>query len=240
VNILVLLFFLVSESNRVCCWQTPSTRLHINESVDWIRTNERIESAHFDCGVYALAAAANALETNVVLEDFLSDEFVTPGQGSSTQQISNMAQALSLQALPLQDLNIIALFSFSEPVLLNLRRNSQATDAISNHWVCFLGQNVDNTVRIFDPAYPSIVRSISTSELLLEWNGYAIAISKHDATNSKSQLLASVVWTSISWYVLLLVAAYSLPYMLVARPKTSVSTRPAHKKTRKPLAFCGV
>ncbi|HMO14015.1 MAG TPA: rhodanese-like domain-containing protein [Pirellulaceae bacterium] len=155
------------------------------------------------CGIYALAGALKVLNVDFALDDILQTEYISDKRGSSIDDLCRAAQEVGVYAIPRKKLSIHALMSSSNPMILHLNR-TQGLRTVP-HWVLFLGIDSSGAAIIFDAPNPPT--SVGIADLLTEWDGVAIDISKHPKNRFNDMALIVVEkW----WLLALLVVIISI------------------------------
>lgn len=125
------------------------------------------------CGIYSLYICLSALGIKTNPGDFVSTKYVGSFRGSTAQELIDAARDFGAQANCFSHLTDRELRLVQTPMILHTR--STWADAGFNHWVAFLGCDGDQ-MRIVDAPHP--VQAVSAAELLANWDGSAIAVSK--------------------------------------------------------------
>jgi rhodanese-related sulfurtransferase len=130
--------------------------------------------AGLECGVYAMSAAAVALNEPINLTLIETGQFVGP-EGSSVAQLREMAAKLGLWSRSLQGSSLEFVRHSTCPVILNLRRD--ITSESGGHWVTYLGDDTGKAI-IFDSVSPDGLRRISYGELALMMTGEVVMVNR--------------------------------------------------------------
>ncbi len=135
-----------------------------------------------ECGVYAMAAAAGALQVEFDVDLIEEGRFVG-ANGSSAGQLRQLALELGLWANAFQGVSIEYVRQSDTPMLLNLRRNMVGDEA--GHWVTYLGDQ-NGTAIIFDNIAFNTTRSVSYGELCLMMTGEVVVVALEPPTRFTS------------------------------------------------------
>ncbi|MDR1924838.1 MAG: hypothetical protein LBQ66_10730 [Planctomycetaceae bacterium] len=125
------------------------------------------------CGIYSLCACLEAFDKPYQLQELLIPEYVGSFRGSSAGELIECAKKYDIYGRSYGNMAWHHLSSISEPAIIHFRGNS---DSDFNHWVAFLGIEGDR-VRIIDA--PHKMAYLTKAELLAQWDGIAIVLSKN-------------------------------------------------------------
>ncbi|HMO15011.1 MAG TPA: rhodanese-like domain-containing protein [Pirellulaceae bacterium] len=151
----------------------------------------------FSCGVYALGGAMKTLGVEFSLDDLLQEQYISTQLGSTMDDLCRAADDFGVFAYPHKRLNLHALESASNPMILYLSR-TQGLRSVP-HWVLFLGMDTNGDAIVYDA--PRAPFPYKLADLLTEWNGVAIEISKHP----KRPYSSMIVHLLDKWWLLALV-----------------------------------
>ena len=131
------------------------------------------------CGIYSLFICLDSLGVKTDVENFVSPEFVGSYKGSDAKELIDAAEKSGAYAEVFANLTQQELYRIKNPMILHFR--SHWGDGGYNHWVAFLGFD-GIRVRILDAPHP--LQTISTAELLANWDGTALIVSKEPIVTS--------------------------------------------------------
>jgi rhodanese-related sulfurtransferase len=134
---------------------------------------------HGHCGLYALIAAAVAIERPIRIERLLRREYLESARGSTGPQLVRAARDNGLFAAEFQNFNADALTESRSPALLLME--TSATNQGDYHWVAFLGIDLDRYLAL-DP--PNEVEHYTYAELMLNWTGSGVFIDARPITTA--------------------------------------------------------
>ena len=124
------------------------------------------------CGIYSVYGAAAACgESSTEFVELVDTRFVGSRKGSTISELIAAAEFLGVNATPLHHLSEISLYNAVDPLILHFASYGQLE--VYDHWVLFLGIEEDQAV-ILDAASGEFL--VPVSEVLLRWDGIAIAI----------------------------------------------------------------
>jgi rhodanese-related sulfurtransferase len=132
---------------------------------------QRVSSPY--CGINSLYICLDSLGIETQFEDFISTRFVGTRNGSSAKELIEAAKHFGAHAEVFSNLTQAELYRIKQPMILHIR-STWENDGY-NHWVAFFGF-VGHHVRILD--HPSPLQNMALAELLANWDGTAIVISK--------------------------------------------------------------
>lgn len=127
------------------------------------------------CGIYSLYVCLSALGIETRAADYVSTKYIGSFRGSSAEELIGAAKDFGAQAECFSHLTHCELRRVQTPLILHMR--GSWANAGFNHWVAFLGCDGDR-VRIIDAPRP--LQTISPAELLANWDGSAIVVSKEE------------------------------------------------------------
>jgi rhodanese-related sulfurtransferase len=136
------------------------------------------QASNWECGVYAMAAAAGALDVEVDLRLIERGTFVGP-KGSSVSQLRALATELGLWSRGIDNVSVEYVRASEHPLILNLRISTGVDQA--GHWVTFLGCSHDRAI-LFDNVTSNKLCDVSMGELALMMTGEAIEVSRSPPT----------------------------------------------------------
>ncbi len=136
--------------------------------------------ANSTCGIYSLAGALKVLDVHFRLQNLVDSKYLSNRKGSSIEEICRAAKDFGVYAYPLKKLTLQSLKQSTTPMILHLNRSHYQTT--SRHWVLFVGESESGQAMILDPPYP--LENVEYADLLADWDGVAIAISKEPQSAS--------------------------------------------------------
>ncbi len=128
------------------------------------------------CGLYALLAAAHALEHPIPSDELVDGKWFTFIHGQTAADIARAARHFGLQAFPASQLTVSNLYETNSPIILLLDDPRGRNE--SNHWVTFLGFQ-ENQVVLYDSLEG--IRAIALAELISRWSGAGVVVSEANA-----------------------------------------------------------
>ncbi len=131
------------------------------------------------CGIYSLWVCLSALGIETRPGDFVSTRYVGSFQGSTSQELIDAAKDFGAKTQCFSHLTQEELARVQTPMILHMR--SSCVDPSFRHWVAFLGCD-GARMRIVDAPHP--LETISPAELLANWDGSAIAISRDNVDDA--------------------------------------------------------
>ncbi|HEY1192408.1 MAG TPA: rhodanese-like domain-containing protein [Gemmata sp.] len=124
------------------------------------------------CGLYSAFVAISALGGSPRKTLVHDETYLSSPSGSSGTDLCRAVAAEGYHAQPLSDLSAQSLLGLDGPAVLHFR-TAGATEY--DHWVTYLGYE-HGKFKIYDP--PKHVVYLTEAELLTQWDGYAVVISK--------------------------------------------------------------
>jgi rhodanese-related sulfurtransferase len=131
------------------------------------------------CGIDSLFACLSALGIDIDPVDLISVDYVGSFEGSSEEELVRAAEHAGAKATCVSHMTCSELQQATTPMILHTR--SSVTGKEYDHWVAFLGMD-DNRVRISDAPHP--LQLYSMAEVLANWDGTAVMISRATMNNS--------------------------------------------------------
>jgi len=173
------------------------------------------------CGIYSLYLCLDSLSISTEFEDYISPQFVGSYQGSSAKELIDAAEHFGAHAEVFSNLTATELYRIGQPMILHIRSNWETGGY--NHWVAFLGFE-GNHVRILD--YPHPLQNMTLAELLANWDGVAIVVSKEPVDTT------FLYWAKLDLFILV-AALFSIFYFcgkaFKARLRKKTMTSRHHK-----------
>lgn len=171
-----------------------------------------------ECGVYAMAMALAAKGSQVKVEPYLNQKFVSNVWGSSPEQLIEMARLNGIEAQYADHVSWLSLKRSRVPVLLLLRERD--TPEYLGHWVAFLGMNGE-MAEIFDSAGTGQkTKLIPPADFLVNWHGQAIFL-------DTEEVLFSRYASSLVFAILPLLFIVGLGWLVSAKVRTNTIIIPA-------------
>jgi rhodanese-related sulfurtransferase len=174
---------------------------------DYLR---RITSNH--CGVYASAAVLTAMGIAVDLDNMFDHKFISSTGGSSAADLVSFIESHGAHAKVYSGASVELLKSIVEQgdmAILHFKQSHQADGR--QHWAAFLGMTVEGESKVVD--LPRALESLSTAELLTDWDGIAIVVSRQPVVG----YAAASFFSSIGFWVVALVVVLGLLHLLSSR-----------------------
>ncbi len=128
------------------------------------------------CGLYAAAAALNAIGVKSEPADYLRSEYISSPAGSSVMDLVRLVEAADAQVAVTHQLNGSTLYFSQYPILIHLDGSRRVER--TNHWVTYLGMREGQPL-IFDP--PHEPQAIAFGDLLSQTSGVGIVVMPTDA-----------------------------------------------------------
>lgn len=169
-----------SREDHSCLGPNGKTTGRTEPEPDGIKPNlqdNRVSGPY--CGINSLYICLSSLGINTDLCEYITTRYVGSFQGSSAEELVRAAEGFGAKGTCYSHLTHRELKRIHSPAILHMRSNW--ADGGYNHWVAFLGFE-RGRIRIVDPPHP--LQTISPAELLANWDGTAVVISKEnvDAT----------------------------------------------------------
>lgn len=131
------------------------------------------------CGVNSLFACLSALDIDTDPVGLISVDYVGSHEGSNVEQLIRATEHAGAKATCISHMTWSELQQATTPMILHTRESLAGREY--DHWVAFLGMD-GNRVRISDLPHP--LQLYSMAELLANWDGTAVVISRGTATNA--------------------------------------------------------
>ena len=177
-NVHLLLFLIIFLAFWTCSTKGAEESLSSTEASSSQASNlgpvlqdHRVSGPY--CGIQSLFICLDTLGIRTDLKDYITSEYVGSFQGSTAEELMQAADDFGGKAACFTNLTHRELARLESPAILHMRTNW--ADGGFNHWVAFLG--IEGVrARIVDAPHP--LQTMTTAELLANWDGTAIVVDR--------------------------------------------------------------
>lgn len=181
-NTTLAIFLLIAASSTCSLYgnDNSSNESQIDSKVANVTASRQLSPELIDdrpagpyCGVNSLYVSLAALGINTEPKDYICKEYIGSYRGSTAAELIKAANAFGANAESFSHLTHRELKRAETPMILHMRADHQSN---FTHWVAFLGYD-GQKMRVVDPPRP--LQVLTPAELLANWDGTAIAISRN-------------------------------------------------------------